>query len=140
MSITSLQEKSMTDKPLARKVVVCATWKTPRAELLAACAAMIHDVSVPRENWDEECEALADLALERVTFSYHGVPNQEEARKAVARLKAHFIRDLRSLLVCPHCGGEGVVPHSYSNEAGHRVDDALPCPQCTRPVRDELPY
>lgn len=124
----------------ARKVKVRATWKTPRSEVLAACAAVIRDFDIPREEWDEECEAMAGLALERVMFSYYGRPDAAAARETMARIKARFIRDLRSLLdTCPRCNGTGVIelPARYGAWV---ISDTAACPQCTPQTEDEPPF
>ena len=36
-----------------------------------------------------------------------------------------------SLVFCPRCGGTGEIVVSFTNEAGHRERDVLPCPECS---------
>lgn len=49
---------------------------------------------------------------------------------------------LYDALVCPRCGGSGEVPEVYTNGAGYRITDSLPCPDCARPLSTdaEPPY
>ncbi len=110
--------------------------------------------------WARDHKASWGIRPVRLTLSYHVAVIVEDDTEQIAVVpfrrscgvfrfrdgERRYLGDLEidvesasalyDLLACPHCGNSGEVPYSYTNEAGHRVDDPLPCP-CTRPVRDE---
>ncbi len=81
---------------------VWATWKTPRQDILAACVSVLREFDIAREDWDEECAAMADIAAERVMLCFHGRPDAAAGREMMARIKTSFAHDLRKRLEDDH--------------------------------------
>ncbi len=71
---------------------------------------------------------------------YVWIDGAREKRAYLTPEGEHLLAYLRAG-ECPRCQGRGEIPNWYVNEAGHRVDDPLPCPDCARPVTDApLPF